>query len=46
MYFSAPRLQQRVPIKKKTLASSRLCRSIGNFQFLWAKPNPMSGSDL
>ena len=50
MYFNAPRLQQRVPIKKKSLggpcpqtplASSRLRRSIGKIQFLWAKPNPM-----
>ena len=45
MYFNASRLQQRVPIKKKTpLASSRLRRSIGKFQFLWAKPNPMPES--
>ena len=50
MYFNAPRLQQRVPIKKNflgehapqtPLASSRLRRSIDKFQFLWAKPNPM-----
>ena len=50
MYFNAPRLQQRVPIKKiflgehapkPPLASSRLRRSIGKFQFLLAKPNPM-----
>ena len=49
MYFNAPRLQQRVPIKKflvehapqTPLASSRLRRSIGKFQFLAAKPNPM-----
>ena len=50
MYFNAPRLQQRVLIKKNflgehapqtPLASSRLRRSIGKFQFLWAKPNPM-----
>ena len=52
MYFNASRLQQRVPIKKiflgercpqTPLASSRLRRSIGKFQFLWAKPNPMPG---
>ena len=49
MYFNAPRLQQRVPIKKNSwgsmppnpLASSRLRHSIGKFQFLAAKPNPM-----
>ena len=41
MYFNAPRLQQRVPIKKTPLASSRLRRSIGKFQFLLAKANPM-----
>ena len=50
MYFNAPRLQQRVPIKKKIiggacpqipLATSRLRRSIGKFQFLLAKLNPM-----
>ena len=51
MYFNAPRLQQRVPIKKHFLgenapkppglANSRLRRSICKFQFLLAKPNPM-----
>ena len=43
MYFNALRLQQRVPIKKNLtpLASSRLRRSIGKFQFLLPKPNPM-----
>ena len=49
MDFNASRLQQRVPIKKilggacpqTPLATSRLRRSIGKFQFLWAKPNPM-----
>ena len=44
MHFNAPRLQQRVHIKKKIpLSHSRLCRSIGKFQFLWAKSNPMPG---
>ena len=52
MHFNAPRLQQRVHIKKKILGGacpqtplshSRLCRSIGKFQFLWAKSNPMHG---
>ena len=50
MYFNAPRLQQRVPIKKNflreecpqtPLAGSRLRHSIGKFQFLLAKLNPM-----
>ena len=55
MYFNAPRLQQRVPIEKKflgggacpqtPLASSRLRRSIGRFQFLVGKPNPMPGGN-
>ena len=52
MYFNAPRLQQRVPIKKNffggacpqtPLAGSRLRRSVGKFQFLLAKLNPMPG---
>ena len=49
MYFNAPRLQQRVPIFKKILgsmppdplATPRLHRSIGKFQFLLTKHNPM-----
>ena len=47
MYFNAPRLQQRVSIKKKILvgacplATSRLRRSVGKFQFLVPKLNPM-----
>ena len=50
MYFNAPRLQQRVPIRKNffgehapqtPLANSRLHRSIGKFQFFLTKPNPM-----
>ena len=53
MYFNAPRLQQRVHIKKNFLGEhppkppgliSRLRRSIGKFQFLLAKPNPMPGT--
>ena len=51
MYFNAPRLQHRVPIKKflggacpqTPLASSRLRRLVGKFQFLLPKPNPMPG---
>ena len=49
MYFNAPRLQQRVPIKKN-LGGGGACpqtplgsrsRSIGKCQFLLAKLNPM-----
>ena len=32
--------------KKKTLAGSRLRRSIGKFQFLLTKHNPMPGSSI
>ena len=55
MYFNALRLQQRVHIKKKflggacpqtPLASSRLCCSIGKFQFLLTKHNPMPDNAL
>ena len=54
MYFNAPRLQQRVPIKKfiwgacpqTPLASSRLCRSIGKFQFSLTKHNLMPENSI